>query len=180
MKILFIGPAYFPALGGAQVHLKELSEGLSSRGHDVTVLCPNVRRHSDMALSRNAGLSAHEVINGVKVRRFEPDGGLAGKALDKWLQCRGGYRSFHAVFGENLATMLSAGPRSFAIIPYLLRAQTDIVVTISWFWPPAFYAYLAKKLKNFTLVGIPFFTQLRHGLIAKSIRGCLHNAKRWS
>ena len=157
MRILHISPAYFPALGGAQLYLKELSEGLVTRGHDVTVLTANVRDHSEMALRRCGGLPEHEVINGVKVIRFRPDGGLVGNALDKWLQCRGGYRSFHAVFSKDVATMLSGGPRAFPIIPYILRFHADIVVSMSWFWPPAFHTYLARKLKHFTLVGIPLF-----------------------
>jgi glycosyltransferase involved in cell wall biosynthesis len=157
MRILHVSPAYFPALGGAQLHLKELSEGLVSRGHDVTVLTPNVRNHSDMILCRGGGLPEHEVINGVKVIRFRPDGGLAGKAIDKWLRCRGGYRSLHAILSADVVTMLSQGPRAFPIIPYILRFHPDVVATISWCWPPAFHTYLARKLKNFTLVGIPLF-----------------------
>lgn len=172
MKILHISPAYFPAIGGAQLHLQELSEGLVSRGHDVTVLTANVRGHSDMTLCRSAGLPEHEVINGVNVIRFRPDGGLTGNALEKWLQCRGGHRSFHAVFNQDIATMLTAGPRAFPIIPYILRAHADIVASISWSWPPAYYTYLARRLKNFTLVGIPLFhtaTPWSHREIYKSM-----------
>ena len=176
MKILFIGPAYVPVLGGAQLHLKELAEGMASRGHEVKVLTSNVRNHSDMGQCRGGNLPTHETINGVNVHRFEPDGGVTGRALEKWLQCRGGYRSFHTAFSEDVATMLSTGPRAFQIIPHIVRRPSDVVATISWCWPPAFYAYLARRLKRFTLVGIPLFhtatTWSHRGIYWKMLPQC--------
>jgi rhamnosyl/mannosyltransferase len=39
MKILQVGKYYFPEHGGIETVLQNLSEGLASRGHQVTVLC---------------------------------------------------------------------------------------------------------------------------------------------
>ena len=44
-----------------------------------------------------------------------------------------------------------------AMIPYILRSSNDVVASMNWHWPPAYYTYLARKLKRFTLVGIPLF-----------------------
>ena len=158
MRILHISPMYFPALGGAELHLQELSEGLVARGHEVTVLAANVRSSWDLWASRHGSLPKVEVINGVKVVRFRPDGGLMGAGLNGCLELPGGYRSLRLLFtGEGL-DLLGQGPRAaFSIIPYILRSQADIIVSMNWYWPPAFYAYLARRIKSFRLVGIPLF-----------------------
>ena len=157
MKIFHICPTYFPAVGGCELHLKELSEGLASRGHDVTVLTANICKSMDIWRTQSGELPEREYINGVEVVRFQPDGGLVGKAIDKWQECRGGYRSLRFMLGQDGLEKFFQNPRTFSIIPYLLRHHADIVVSMNWFWPPAYHTYLARKLKNFTLVGIPLF-----------------------
>ena len=62
MKVLYVAPRYFPAMGGAETHVKEVSERLACRGHDVTVLTTHERGEPT--------LPASEVINGVTVVRF--------------------------------------------------------------------------------------------------------------
>ena len=58
MRILHVSPMYFPVLGGAELHLKEISEGLAARGHDVTVLTTNTGHSWDLwdAKPGNLGL----------------------------------------------------------------------------------------------------------------------------
>src|SRR5437868_5707268 len=58
MRILHITPGYYPAVGGAEVYTKELSERLVKRGHDVTVLTMR---------DTGGALPASEVINEVRV-----------------------------------------------------------------------------------------------------------------
>ena len=41
MKILHICPRYLPAVGGAEIHMAELSQRFAAAGHDVTVLASN-------------------------------------------------------------------------------------------------------------------------------------------
>jgi glycosyltransferase involved in cell wall biosynthesis len=157
MKIIHVSPMYAPALGGAEHHLKTISEGLVSRGHDVTVLTANVGSHEDLWPGRCGHLPAKEVMNGVKVIRFLPQGGWPASALKTWLRLRGGYRSLRFIFGEDGLELLARKPFLAQLFPYLLRARADIVASMNWYWPPAYHAYLARKLKQFTLVGIPLF-----------------------
>ena len=65
MRILHITPDYYPAMGGGEIHIKELSERLARRGHDVTVLALNSR-----GLSDGSRLRPREVVNRVKVVRL--------------------------------------------------------------------------------------------------------------
>lgn len=62
MKILQIGKFYFPSHGGIESVLRDLSEGLVARGHDVTVLCATDRFRGTFA-------ATEETIGGVKVIR---------------------------------------------------------------------------------------------------------------
>ena len=157
MKILHISPTYAPVLGGAELHMKALSEGLVSRGHDVTVLTANARNSSDLFRGIHGGLAEAEVINGVQVVRFDPSGQTLGAGLRRWLQLPGGWRSLKVIFGEDGMEMLGTQLHPMGIIPYLLRTHADIVMAMNWYWSPAYYTYLAKQLRDFVFVGIPQF-----------------------
>ncbi|MBK8277173.1 MAG: glycosyltransferase family 4 protein [Nitrospira sp.] len=157
MKILHVSPTYAPVLGGAELHVKELSEGLVSRGHDVTVLTANARNSTDLFRGIHGRLPEAEVINGVQVIRFDPNGQALGAWLKGWAQLPGGWRSLRMVFGEDGMEILAAQPQLIQIIPYLLRSRADVVMAMNWHWSPAYYAYLAKQLRDFAFVGIPLF-----------------------
>lgn len=43
------------------------------------------------------------------------------------------------------------------MIPDIVNFNADIVATMNWYWPPAYHAFLARRLKRFKLVGIPLF-----------------------
>jgi D-inositol-3-phosphate glycosyltransferase len=60
MKVLFVLEYYSPHIGGAEVLFKNLCEGLTGKGHDVTVVT-----------LRLPGTQAFELINGVKVYRVK-------------------------------------------------------------------------------------------------------------
>jgi len=152
MRILHISPFYFPASGGAELHLKRLSEGLVSRGHEVTVLTANARSVWSPICGN---LPQVEVLNGVKVRRLAPDGGMWGWALRSWQQMPGGYRSSRLLFGKDGVDLVCGHPSLVQLIPYLVGVRADIVTSANWYWPPAYHTYLARKLKQFTLVSIP-------------------------
>lgn len=176
MKILHISPMYYPALGGAELHLKELSEVLRSRGHEVTVVTANVRNCWDLWPGIWGDLPEAEVINGVKVLRLPPNGGWLGLGLDRWLELRGGYRSSRLILGADGVEFVSRKPLLIQLIPYLVREKADIVASMNWYWPPAYHAYLARKLKRFTLVGIPLFHTARawchHAIYNKMLASC--------
>ena len=65
MRILHVTPDYHPAKGGGEVFIKEVSERLAARGHQVTVLAMNSR---GMRREDGARLPRREAINGVQVR----------------------------------------------------------------------------------------------------------------
>ncbi|RBI63894.1 glycosyltransferase family 1 protein [halophilic archaeon] len=60
MKIVQVTPRYPPRTGGVEKHVKEISERLVERGHDVTVLTADA----------GADVENYEVRNGVEVRRY--------------------------------------------------------------------------------------------------------------
>ena len=158
MRILHVSPSYFPCLGGAELHLQEVSERLAARGHDVTVLTANVTAYWDLAACRHGDLPEAEIINAVKVVRFRPDGGALGAAIAGWLRLAGGHRSLQLLLSREGLDMVRRGPRAtFSVIPRILRSKADVVATMGWFWPTAYYAYLARRLAAFPLVGIPLF-----------------------
>lgn len=157
MNILHISPLYYPAIGGAQWHLKEVSERLASRGHHVTVFTANVRKETDLGLGIDGGLAQYEVINNVHVRRFSPNSSFIYSVLDKWRRLKGGYRSLSLLLTREGLDIILEHPRIWTIIPQILRCNADIVVSMNWYWPPAYHTYLARKVKRFTLVGIPHF-----------------------
>src|SRR3982751_4516954 len=111
MKIIHVSPAYAPVLGGAESHIKALSEGLVSRGHDVTVLTVNARNPWELFRGVPGNLAEREVINGVKVIRFVPDGKMSGALIRQWLQLRGGWRSLNLAFGEDGLELLALQPQ---------------------------------------------------------------------
>jgi glycosyltransferase involved in cell wall biosynthesis len=152
---------YLPVLGGAELHLMELSKGLASRGHDVTVLTLNVRRNADLQLGVHGDLPGLEIMNGVRVVRLPVRGGyleLCWRALER---VRGGYRLSRMWLGDDGVAFVSRPPPSLQFIPPILRSNADVVATMNWSSTPAYGAYLARRLKRFTLVGIPLFHTAR-------------------
>lgn len=157
MRIVHITPSYFPACGGGEFHIQKLSEGLASRGHEVTVLTANVRNIWDLGPGVWGDLPEVEVLGAVKVRRFRPDGGVLGSVLEAWSRIRGGYRSSSLLFGRDGLELLLERPLLVQLIPHLVATRADIVASANWYWPPAYQAHLARKLRRFALVGIPLF-----------------------
>jgi glycosyltransferase involved in cell wall biosynthesis len=155
MKILLICPTYFPAQGGAEMHAFRISKGLAARGHQVSVLTANVRGSQFLWTSESGGLPPEEVIDGVRVRRLEPDGGLAGSLFRAWQDLRGAYRTLTISLGKDGVEMITRTPCLPSLIPRLLANHADVVSTLNWFWPVAYYVYLARQMRKFTLVGIP-------------------------
>lgn len=145
MKILHVSPGYFPVVGGSEVHIQELSEGLARRGHDVTVLTT----HATVP----GGTARSESINGVRVLRF-----AEASAFRRLLELPGAFRSLRAILGHEYLRVLSRGPLSARLFGELLRREADVVGVIGW-WATALplQACLAKRLRRLRVVGIPLF-----------------------
>ena len=126
------------------------------RGHDVTVVTSRCR--DAMSPWTNASdLPPVEQINGVTVVRLGPDGGWLGRRFARWQQARGGVRTSVAAFGEDGLECLGQKPSMFQLIPLVVRTSADIVASMGWLLPPAYYAHLARCVRRFTLVGFPLF-----------------------
>lgn len=157
MKILHVSPLYHPSIGGAEYHLKQICEGLAKRGHDITVLTSNSRRSSDLWPAVSGGLPEAESINGVRIMRLEPGGGALGKVIKCSLDLPGGCRLYSQILSPSGFDHFTQGPRTYGVIPWIYKSKVDLVVAMNWYWPPAYYVYLVRRLKAFKLVGIPLF-----------------------
>jgi len=92
LRILHTVEFYHPSVGGMQEVVRQLSERLSRRGHDVTV-----------ATSRLDG-RAEDVLNGVRIREFDVSGNLVeGMKGDV-----SGYRKFLKAGGFDVMTNFAA------------------------------------------------------------------------
>ena len=157
MRILYAAPMYAPVLGGGELHLQETSERLVARGHAVTVLAANVVDGHAAHWSWDAGFPESEVINGVRVVRFSPRQGWLDRTVDRLIRLPGGRPSVSTVLTPGGLEFLLYGPRTLPMIGAMLRERADIVASMNWHWAVAFYAYLARRIRRFRLVGIPLF-----------------------
>lgn len=82
MKILQVTQRFNPSISGSQYHVYRISRELIKRGHDVTVVSTNSMHNKDVrgfSTSRPFSLAStllnlpkEEVIDGIKVYRFQP------------------------------------------------------------------------------------------------------------
>jgi glycosyltransferase involved in cell wall biosynthesis len=153
MRILHITPHYYPAMGGSDIHIKEISERLARRGHDVTVLTMN-----SWGVSEPDGrLKDAEIINDVKVNRFRPAGTLHD-LLNSVLSIRGGHRLLGLTMSLERIQMLAVSPYSLRAFNFTLRAKPDVVAVINWYYGSlADQTSLACRIQGCALVGIPLF-----------------------
>ena len=152
MKIVHVTPLYHPFRGGAESYTKEVSERLARRGHDVTVLALNERM--PQTGQRNA---ATEVLNGVTVKRFDGVGrvqGLLAAATLTGVARRALAWTAHGDAVESWAR----SPYGVAAALHAVRANPDVVAVINWYggWLPL-QVCLARRLRPFSLVGVPLF-----------------------
>ncbi|WP_239524481.1 glycosyltransferase family 4 protein [Halogeometricum borinquense] len=121
MKILQVTPRYPPQSGGVETHVREISERLVERGHDVTVLTAD---------SGDGGFRA-ERRNGVHVRRFRsiaPGGAMhvcpqlaaAVRRTDADVVHAHNYHSFPLFFAA-----LGIGDRRFVVTPHYHGGSAD-------------------------------------------------------
>jgi glycosyltransferase involved in cell wall biosynthesis len=157
LKILNVSPMYFPVGRGGERHVQEISERLVARGHQVTVMTTSAMSSHELERGIDGALDAVESINGVRVVRVPATDGALPGIIQFGLRLKGGYRSLSHVLTPSGLEVLSRPPRHLGFLRSILRSNADLVVAWNWYWPPAYQAYLAKSLKRFRLVGIPFF-----------------------
>jgi glycosyltransferase involved in cell wall biosynthesis len=170
MRILHVTPDYHPAKGGGEFFIKEVSERLAARGHQVTVLAMNSR---GMRREDGARLPRREAINGVRVHRFNH----TYQMHQRFFGLRGAHRTLALAFDTDARAMLSATPCSAAAFLATLRIGADVVSVINWYHGSlAYQTAIARQFGRFALVGIPLFHTERpwaHSpLLAQALHRC--------
>lgn len=123
MKLLFVSHLYPPAVGGVEIHLKHLTEGLVRRGHDVRVLTSDAYSTEAFFLGDRRRLDRPaEAVNGVQIKRlpFHTFGRRTLNSLRR-LACRIPYP------GNARLRAVSFGPRNRRFVPEIIAADPDIV-----------------------------------------------------
>lgn len=151
MRILHITPDYYPATGGGEIYIKEVSERLARRGHDVTVLAMDSRG----LLGKNGhALKAREVIGQVSVNRMT----TAYRLHERVFRLRGVHGLLGLALGRDRLAMLSTSPCSLRALLFTLRADVDVVAVVNWYHGSLVYQTCAvRDRRDFGLVGMPFF-----------------------
>jgi len=148
MRIVHVAESYLPRVGGLEVHVQKVSEGLARRGHHVTVLT----MQEDGAPSSPASPTS-ELLNSVRVLRF-PENHSAHRL---W-KLRGAYRLLRPIASDDRVQMITRGPLSGRLLLELLRCTVDVVSVFGW-WASLlpFEVGLARKVRRWRMVGIPLF-----------------------
>jgi len=132
MRILHAVENYFPAKGGMEEVVRQLSERLAAAGHDVTVA---TRKHPERDLTEK---------NGVKVIEFDVHGnyatGMRGE-VEK-------YQKFLLEEKFDLVTFFAAQQfttdAAFDILPQIKAKKVSVPTGYSNFYNPTYTAYYEK------------------------------------
>jgi len=157
MRIVHCLHNYYPARGGAEWLMQNVSERMAKRGHEVRVIATNAYSVEDYFLPGRGKIlmaAGEETVNGVSVTRvpFSRRGALllnilravsnrTGTPMGDWLK------------------MVSWGPRSRAYYREVLRSSggADVIATSPLPTMNVLYAWRASQKKNIPLIIIPCF-----------------------
>ena len=160
MKILIVSHNYFPAVGGAEKKIKEISERLVKSGEEVTVFCSNAQTTEAYIRPEIPLLPANsESINGVRIRRFPVYQGMR-PLLNRVHSLFWKYR---LPFNDIVRTIWN-GPIIFNMLWHIIKEKTDVIVATPFPFLNIYYAYIAKKIRKIPMVIIP----------------CLHTEDAWA
>jgi glycosyltransferase involved in cell wall biosynthesis len=153
--------------------MKEISERLARRGHQVTVLATRDSGRSD---GGRTGRDDDEVINGVRVRRF-PEAGQVQNLLSHLLSSGRAHRLLELAVGSDAVRMLTVGPCTLRPLYACLQSRWDVVAVSNWYCASlALQITLARRLGRCAFVGIPLFHTERDwsqsSLHARALNGC--------
>ncbi len=153
MKLLFVSHLYPPAVGGVELHLKHLAEGLVKRGHDVGVLTTNAYSTEAFFLGDRRRIDRPvEVVGGVKIERLKFH--TFGRTLLNFLRhaaCRIPYP------GNAYVRTLSFGPRNRRFVPKIIDLDPDIVFGAPLPTLNMTYAWRAAKKMKRPFICIPSY-----------------------
>ena len=154
MKILHVTHNYYPTIGGAELLMKCISEGLVKRGHQVTVLTSNASSAEAYTNSRIKTLpSGVEIINGVLVQRlpiFQIPASIR-PILDKiafsfWRR---------KLPFNDIIRLFWLGPYIRGLYQQIVRLEADFVTVTPLPYLHIYRAFKAAERKRIPLVVIP-------------------------
>lgn len=151
MKVLHLVQGYYPAIGGTEFLIKNVSEKLVSLfGDDVTVFTTNAYNCEGFVIPSSKLMPpGEEEINGVKIKRFSVFNRL-GRLL-YYLQAVP-YKA-KLPFNDRLRNLYS-GPIIFRMIPEIIRFDCDVVAASSFPLLHMYYASFARRFSKKPLVFI--------------------------
>jgi glycosyltransferase involved in cell wall biosynthesis len=154
MRILHIAPGYYPTIGGAEAHVRGLSESLVKSGHDVTVF--TTLHRALMSPQRKESIIEHEVLNGVKIRRFRSYYGVSRLMRSIW-NVPGGYRLSRYILDRETLQLLYENPLHPRLVFNALRFKAEIMTIIDWFNSLATEVCAATRIWRVSMLALPLF-----------------------
>jgi len=153
LNILHLVHNYYPAVGGVEKLMQNISERLQKRGHRVKVVASNALSVEDYILSKNEKKLlpvGREIINDIEVERVP----FSKRNQALW---RNLYRIFwHLKLpGNGWIRALWQGPRTRGYVKAGLRSPCDVICACPLPTRNVYYAHLLKKKKKCPLVVIP-------------------------
>jgi glycosyltransferase involved in cell wall biosynthesis len=142
MKILHVVQAYYPAIGGSEWLIKNLSEYLvSGYRDDVTVFTTNAYKPEAFWRTKGPFMApGMEVINGVRVRRFKVFNGL--QVLRKLL-AQGSHR-LQIPYNDWFRT-IQTGPIVFGMTEAIAKSEADVVLATAFPFLHMYYALVGAR-----------------------------------
>ncbi|MCP2605210.1 hypothetical protein NLC29_03545, partial [Candidatus Aminicenantes bacterium AH-873-B07] len=156
MRILHCLHNYYPAIGGAEWLMKNISERLVERRYEVKVIATNAYSVEDYFLpgkGKNLMKTGEEEINGVIVKRvaFTRKGAVflnLMRAIANRINFPGG----------DWFRMISWGPRSISYYKEILNSEKiDLISACPLPTLNVWYAWKVSKKKNIPFIIVPCF-----------------------
>jgi glycosyltransferase involved in cell wall biosynthesis len=139
MRVLCSTLRYYPAIGGAEVLLKNVFEHLSKKDYEFKVLATTAVKLEDIYY-RKETKEKNELINGIEVRRCPittiPYKPVLAKILDKL-----------SIYGH--------GAYSYSQFRGLLNEKCDVMLSLPFPSTHNYYTFLAAKVRNKPLIFCP-------------------------
>jgi glycosyltransferase involved in cell wall biosynthesis len=153
IKLLFATHLFYPAIGGVEVHIKNLSAAMVKRGYEVHVVTTNAYSTEAFFLGDKRRIEkSEETIDGVQVKRlgFRTFGAWFLKRLTN-IACRIRYP-----FNEWIR-FLSFGPRNRKFTRQIMKVDADVIYGAPLPTMNILYAYRAAKRTGKPLFIIPSY-----------------------
>ena len=150
LRIVHVTPSPYPSVGGSELYVREISERLAARGHQVYVFAREDR----------PGTVRTPTV-GPRVLRFSAKPRLSD-ALDRLARIPGGYRLQRLVFSDPFRNHLAQlWPGALAAV---LRLRPDVVTTVNWAAQAIAWQFMPiHSVGRFRLVGLPLLhTEASH------------------